>query len=231
MVTHRLHFGTLLLSAIIALALWGMAHGTSSIERSVDVPIVFHDVAPEVVITGHSVNAVNIRVVGSRAALANVTSLLLEYPLDLSSAQPGPAVFEVEESQIELPRGARILSRSPASIEVTLEGKGRKALKIRPDIEGEPAEGYVIGRVDVEPRRIWLAGAHSEVIRLNEVMTETIDVEGATASLEKEVRISLASDHVWPEEETSITVRVEVEEIPEPPAPEGEAPPAADAPA
>ena len=31
----RFHFPTFLLSAVIAMVLWGMAHGTSSIERSV----------------------------------------------------------------------------------------------------------------------------------------------------------------------------------------------------
>jgi YbbR domain-containing protein len=213
--TLRIHFGTLLLSTLIALALWGMAHGTSSIERSIDVPVVFHQVADEIVITGQSASAVNVRVLGSRAALRNLSAMTVEYPVVLRDAQPGPAVFEVDESRIDMPRGARVVSRSPSRLEITLEGKGRKQLKVRPDLEGDAAEGHIISRIEVEPTRIWLTGAHSEVIQLSEVVTEPIDVEGATKSFEKEVRISVASDHVWQEEAGPVVVRVQIDALPQ----------------
>ena len=92
----RFHFGTLLLSAIIAMVLWGMAHGTSSIERSVDIPVVFDDVPDDVVITSRSVDVVNVRVLGSRAALRNVSPTKLDYRIDISGAQPGPAGYELD---------------------------------------------------------------------------------------------------------------------------------------
>jgi YbbR domain-containing protein len=213
--TLRIHFGTLLLSTLIALALWGMAHGTSSIERSVDVPVVFHQVADEIVITGQSASAVNVRVLGSRAALRNLSKMLLEYPVVLKDAQPGPAVFEVDESRIDMPRGARVVSRSPSRLEITLEGKGRKNLKVRPDLEGDVAEGHIISRIEVEPTRIWLTGAHSQVIQLSEVVTEPIEVAGAVESFEKEVRISLGSDHVWQEEAGPVVVKVQIDALPQ----------------
>src|SRR5262245_23324550 len=113
----RIRFGTLLLSAAIAMILWGMAHGTSSVDRGVDVPVIFDDVPDDLVIIGQSVDTVNLRVLGSRAALRNVSSDRLEYRLETSGAKPGHAVFEVDPSLIELPRGVRAVSRSPASIE------------------------------------------------------------------------------------------------------------------
>ena len=215
--TVRVHFGTLLLSAAIALVLWGMAHGTSDIERSVDIPVVFLDVPEEVVITGRSADAVNIRVLGSRAALRNVSPTKLEYRIDVSDAKPGPAVYEVDTSIVdqELPSGARILSRSPASIEISLERRGRKSLRVRPDLEGEPAEGFQLGEVEVEPTHVWVTGARSDVLRLSEVVTETIEIAGAEESIEREVRLSLGSDHVWREEDGEVTVRVPVEPLPE----------------
>ena len=36
-----MRLGTLFLSLLIALMLWGMAHGTASIDRGFDVPVVF----------------------------------------------------------------------------------------------------------------------------------------------------------------------------------------------
>ena len=113
----RIHFGTLLLSVAIAMVLWGMAQGTSSVDRGVDIPIVFDEVPDDLVIVGQTVDTVNLRVLGSRAALRNVSSERLEYRVDVAGAKPGHAVYEVDSSLIELPRGVRAVSRSPAAIE------------------------------------------------------------------------------------------------------------------
>jgi YbbR domain-containing protein len=213
----RLQPGTLLLSAAIALVLWGMAHGTSSIERSVDIPVIFDGVPDNLVITGRSADAVNVRVLGSRAALRNVSPTKFEYRIDISDSRPGPAVFEVDASRIDqdLPRGARIVSRSPATIEVSLERRGRKSLRVRPDIEGQPAAGFKISSVEVEPPNVWVTGARSDVLRLSEVVTETIQVAGIDKSVEREIGLSLGSDHVWREDQGGVKVRIQVEPLSE----------------
>lgn len=208
----RIHFGTLLLSAAIAMVLWVMAHGTSDIERSFDIPVVFQGVPDDVVITDHNADAVNIRVLGSRAALRNVSPSKLEYRIDVSGAKPGPAIYEVDPGRVEeeLPNGARIVSRSPASIEITLEPRGRKALRVRPDLEGVPADGFKVDGVEVDPTHVWVTGARSDVLRLSEVVTEPIPLEGVNAPIEREVRLSLGSNHVYREKDVPVKVRVNI---------------------
>lgn len=220
----RIRFGTLLLSAAIAMILWGMAHGTSSIDRGVDIPVVFDDVPDDLVIVGQSVDKVNLRVLGSRAALRNVSSERLEYRLEVAGAKPGHAVYEVDPSLIELPRGVRAVSRSPAAIEVNFERRGRKAVSVRPDVVGRVGEGFALGAVTVEPQRVWLAGARGEVMRLSEVPTESIDVSGLQAPLERKVRLVLGNEHVWPEQDGPVTVRIAIEAAPAPADTQAEAP-------
>jgi YbbR domain-containing protein len=209
----RLHVGTLLLSFAIASVLWVMAHGTSSIEKGVDVPVVFSGIPDDLVITDQTADVVNIRVRGSRAALRNVGSDEQEYPVDVSGAKPGLLVHEVEAALIDVPGGVDVTSRSPAIIEVEFERRGRKAVRVRADLEGEPAEGFEIAAVEVDPPRVWLTGARSDVLRLSEVVTETIDVSGLAAPVEREVKLSLGSDHVWREENEPVTVRLQLEAI------------------
>jgi YbbR domain-containing protein len=171
---------------------------------------------------------VNLRVLGSRAALRNVSSDRLEYRIEVGGAKPGHAVYEVDPSRIELPRGVRAVSRSPASIEVDFERRGRKTVGVRADVQGEVAPGYALGAVEVDPPRIWLAGARSEVMRLAEVVTEPIDLTGEQASFERKVRLLLANEHVWPEQDGPVTVRISIEPLP---ASADEKAPAAKAPA
>jgi YbbR domain-containing protein len=226
----RLHLGTLLLSAAIAMGLWLMAHGTSSVDRGVDIPVIFDEVPDDLVIVGQSVDKVNLRVMGSRAALRNVSSDRLEYRVEVGGAKPGHAVFEVDPSMIELPRGVRAVSRSPASIEVDFERRGRKAVAVRADVAGQVGEGFALGAVEVDPPRVWLAGARSEVMRLSEVATEPIDVTGLQAPLERKVRLLFANEHVWPEDDDPVSVRIAIEPAPPPADEQAAAAPAGRAP-
>jgi len=204
------------LALVIALVLWGMAHGASKIERNVDIPVVFHGLPDDVVIKEQSTTEINIRVQGSRAALRNVSPTTMEYPVPVEGAKPGPAIYDVEASNIEKPQGVRIVSRSPARIEVKFESRGRKNVRVRTDIEGEPAEGFALGEVVVEPERVWLSGARSDVLRLNEVVTETIDITGISKPLEKEVRLSLGGGLVWVEDSQPVKVKIQIDPIPTP---------------
>jgi YbbR domain-containing protein len=209
----RIRFGTLLLSAAIAMVLWGMAHGTSSVDRGVDIPVLFDGVPDDLVIVGQSVDKVNLRVLGTRAALRNISSDRLEYRIEVAGAKPGHAVFEVDPSLIELPRGVRAVSRSPAAIEVDFERRGRKAVRVRADVTGEVAAGFAVGAVEVDPPRVWIAGARGEVLQLSEIVTEPLDVTGLQAPVERKVRLALGSEHMWPEQDGPVIVRIAIEPL------------------
>lgn len=210
---HNLRYKLIALSA--ALLLWGVSHSTSPVERGFDVPIAVHGLPEDLVVTGQTAETLNIRVRGSRAALRSLTVGDLEYPVNLSFARSGTAEVEVDASSLNLPRGAQIVSRSPSDIDFVLERRGTKWVRVRPDLEGEPAAGYALGEVVVEPQRVRITGARSEVLRLNEVLTETIDMTGAVAPVQRTVRPSLRGRHVWIEDGGEITVRVEVAPRPE----------------
>ena len=85
---------------------------------------------------------------------------------------------------------------------------------VRPDIEGEPAEGYLLLDIEVAPRRVWLAGARSQVLRLSEVVTEPIDVTGLAESVERQVSLFLGEGTVWLEENEPVTVKLLIERDP-----------------
>ncbi len=206
-------FRTGLLALAISMILWGIAHGSSSIERGLDVPVSFHNLPDDLVVTGQSADQVNIRVRGSRSALRNLQPAKLEYVLDAAGAKSGLSVYEVDASRLDLPRGVNPVSRSPASLEVEFELRGRRSVRIRADAEGEPAAGFLIGEIVVDPPRVWLTGARSEVMRLTEVVTETIEVSGADAPIDREVRLSLGGGHVWMEENQPVRVKIPIEPV------------------
>lgn len=206
--------GALLLALIIAVILWGLAHGASSIERAYDVPIELEAMSEELVVTDQTPKHINVRIMGSQAAMRNIDASKLRYPIDVSGSKPGDADFEVDVSNVELPRGARIVSRSPSRIFIHFEPRGRKAVGIRVDTLGTLPEGYILERVEVLPSHVWLTGARGQVLRLREVVTEPIDLTGLNENEEREVSLLLGAGTVRMEKEEAVRVVLHI--APEP---------------
>ena len=208
-----------LTAVAVAFLLWGVAHSTSSVQRGFDVPMVLRGIPDDLVIVDQSSDEVNVRIQGTRTALRDISPADLEYPIEVSGAKPGVLTVEIDPTFIGLPRGAEIVSRSPSRVDLTLARRGSKAVRVRADIAGEPAPELRIADVEVDPPRVRITGAQPEVLRLNEVLTETIDVTGATADVEKEVTIALSGSHVWLEQAEPVLVRIKLEPVEEPPKP------------
>jgi YbbR domain-containing protein len=202
-----------LLAIAISMILWGIAHGGRGVEREYDIPVVFDGLPDNLVITDRSASKINVRVRGSRANFRNVAAGEMEYVETVSGGKPGRARYEVDTDRLDMPRGVRVVGLSPAQIDVRFERRGRKNVKVRADVEGEPPEGFRLVDVDVKPPRVWLTGARSRVLRLSEVVTETIDVGGLEATTELEVKLSIAADHVWAEKEEPVTVHIAIEPL------------------
>lgn len=196
-----------ILSVAIAMVLWTVARGGSTHEAEYDIPVVFAALPDTLVITDQSATKINVRVRGSRAAFRGVPDM--QYVENIGSAVQGRARYEIQSARLGLPRGVRVVGISPAQIDVVFERLGRKNLRIRADVQGDPPDGFTVGPVEIEPPRIWLTGARSRVLRLQEVMTEPIDISQLQETTERDVTLSIG-EHVWLEEEQSITVRVPI---------------------
>jgi YbbR domain-containing protein len=73
-----------------------------------------------------------------------------------------------------------------------------------------------VAGVEIEPSKVWLEGARSQVMRLSEVVTESIDISGLAASARREVRLVLSGGTVWAEDSAPVQVEVRIEADPEP---------------
>ena len=203
--------GLLLLALAISTFLWVIAHESTSVEQSFDVPVELHKLDESLVVTDQNVDGVNVRVMGSRAALNNLDQKDLRYAIDVSGAKPGVAVYDIELSRLDLPSGARFVSRSPSQVKVRFEKSGRKAVRVRADTTGTPAPGYHMAGIVIEPTKVWLAGARSQVMRLEEVATEAIDVEGLKDSETREARLVLGGGTLWVEDDAPVQVQIRME--------------------
>jgi YbbR domain-containing protein len=201
----------LILALAIAVFLWGIASGTSNAERGFDIPVVLDRMPENLVVTDQSIDDINVRVMGSRAVLRSVVPDNYKLEIDVSGAKPGVAVYDVDLSRIDLPRAARFVSHAPSRVQVRFEKRGRKAVKVRAGLQGEPAAGFHLVSVSTEPPKVWLVGARSQVMRLDEVVTENINLSGLNSDQVTEVRVNPGRGTVWMEDDRPVQVRIQIE--------------------
>lgn len=194
----------------IAVSLWALAHGRDSIERGFDIPVALDQLPEGLVITEQSDAEVNIRLLGSKAALRNVSTSTLAYRVNMAGSKSGSLVHEVDTTKIDLPRGVRIVSRSPSQLTIKLESRARKRVEVKPAFEGELPDGMRLVEARIEPAQVWIAGARSRVLRVAAVTTEAIDLGGVETDLEREVGLVPPSNYVWFEEDQAVTLTLVV---------------------
>lgn len=199
---------------LVAGVLWASAQGIRSVEQSLDLPIFLEEVPEDVVVVGQSTTEVNLRIMGSRAAVRRAGRLVTRYPISLAGVRPGEARFAVETNRLSLPRGARVTARSPSTVTVRLEPRARKRVRVRPNLVGEVPEGYRLVGVDVEPEEVVLEGSKRALRNLREVTTDQIELGSLSGSVEREVHLALRSPDVWRADDGGpIRVRVRVERL------------------
>ena len=82
----------------------------------------------------------------------------------------------------------------PGELDVTVQlvpGEGKKIVPVKPAVTGILPEGYVLGEVTVQPNQVELAGANKTLADIKNVETIPISLHGVTATLDKDVELSL----------------------------------------
>ncbi len=113
------------------------------------------------------------------------------------------------------------VSISPAAVTVNIEvvqAQADKQVTINPSLAGEPAAGYQIAEVILEPTRVLITGPQETVEATDAVATEVIDISGAREDIVISVGLQLPSGLAIIEP-TAFRVTIRIIEI-ETPAPQ-----------
>ncbi len=69
--------------------------------------------------------------------------------LDLSAARPGSRLFPLRNDEVRAPFGVEVAQVMPATVALELEKSVTRTMPVVPAVDGEPAPGFVVGRIYV----------------------------------------------------------------------------------
>jgi len=188
----RHHLGLKFVSIALAALLWVAVSGEQTVERSLRIPLEFTNLPAQLEVVGDPPNVVDVRVRGSSGALNRIAAGELVAVLDLRSARAGQRLFHLGGDDVRTPFNVDVVQVNPSTVSMMFEPSGSKTVPVVPTVEGDPADGFVVGTVTAEPSTVEVLGPVSALARMTQAITEPVTVIGASAPLTEMVNIGVA---------------------------------------
>jgi YbbR domain-containing protein len=176
-------FGTLkrnrllkFLSLLLAIAFWFAVSGEERTETSLNMSLEMVNLNHSLMVTSEVPPAIQVRVVGSRSIVNNMSQSRLTQTLDLSGYKSGRHTFSLGPNSLSLPRGVQVIRIQPNPITLTLAATITRTLPIKPVLENNPAEGYELVSAHTRPAQVTVRGPAPELAELQFISTLPIDL-------------------------------------------------------
>lgn len=204
------HLWLKILAIALATLLWLTVAGEHVVERSLRVPLEFRNMPEALEIVGNAPDSVDVRVRGSSAVLSRLQSGEIVAVLDLSSARAGSRLFHIRNDSVRSPFGVEVGQVAPATLALELEKSARRRVPVIPAVEGEPAPGFVVGRITANPATVEIVGPDSRVRQVAEATTEPVSVKEARVRVRDGVTVGVVDPSVRLTQVQSADVTVEI---------------------
>ena len=197
-------------SLVLATMLWITVASETSSEIGLEVPLEYRNIPAQLEITDDTTNRVEVRLRGSPNLIKEVTPKEVSTNIDLSSMKPGEIAFPLTSRNVQAPFGAEVVRVNPSRVRINLERTISKMVAVVPTIQGQPARGFEVGKVLLNPSRIRVEGPESRVNHLDSVSTQPILVDGKRANILQSADLDVPDPQVRLQRPATINIRVEI---------------------
>ena len=176
----------------IAVLLWFAVGGEKIVERSLRAPLELQNIPVGLEVVGEIPSAVDVRVRGSSTVLGQLATGDVVAVLDVSAARVGRGLYHLAPDHVRvLPFGVEVTYVGPGTLPLVMERSGTKLVPVVPSVDGQPAAGYTVEKVTVEPGEVEVIGPESALRNLKQASTDSVSLDGVTESVRETVTIGL----------------------------------------
>ncbi len=201
-----------LISLSLAIMLWYFVVGEDQVDINILVPIEILNLPANLTISNQYKKDIEVAVRGPRSMIQELRNRNITRPVDLTSAQLGTIVIKNDENSIPLPKGITVQRLQPTNITLLLDELLQKRLPIDPITEGEPAPGYTLKHIYLDPDHLIISGPRSILEKGTGLKTYVINLDNLDRSTSLQVHLNLDLDFLDLIGETVVTARIEVGE-------------------
>lgn len=197
-------------SLILSTMLWMAVANETSSEIGMEVPLEYRNIPPELEITGDTTNAVQVRLRGSANVIKGISPRDVPTTIDLGNMKAGEKIVPLSPQNVEAPFGAEVIRVNPSSARFNLERTITKDVLVVPTISGQPADGYEVGNVFVNPGKVRIEGPESRVNTIDSIPTVPISIDRRQSQVTQSADLDVPDPQIRLQRPAPVDVRVEV---------------------
>jgi YbbR domain-containing protein len=200
-------WGIRLLALGIAVGLWlnaSLEDRLETTERLVEASVSYN--RPRGFVIMNQIPTVNVRLLGNRRTIRQLTSAAVDVQVDLAQREPGVYTINLRPEDVLRPEGLEVVSIEPNVVRVELEREITQRLPVIPKLLGRPS--VPMAEPEVFPSQVLVAGPEPLVTRIGSLTTRPIDLTGAVLPLEVTVPVDPPDPLIQVVQPSQVTVRI-----------------------
>ena len=175
----------------LAFGLWFFVADEQGAEVLVSAPLELVNVPTGLEVVDQSVQEVDVRLRGASGLLRDAPLQGLRARLDLTGEAPGERTWFLGTEAVEAPSGVQVMRVDPPQVLLRLDRTLISTVRVSPRVLGQPATGFEIHGVVIEPLELAVEGPESLLRDTAQITTEPISAQGLRETFSQRLQIEL----------------------------------------
>lgn len=201
-----------LLALLFAVLLWYFVVGEDKVDTHLLVPVELVNLPRDMVIANQYKQQLEVTISGPRGLVDGLRRQRLSRTINLAGAKPGTMTIRNNAEALPLPRGIEVLRIQPAHTNLLIDRLIEKDLPIEAEINGEPAPGHELAKLQLEPPAITVTGPENLLREIDVLRTIPIDISGLETPTMRQVPLLLNQEMMELLGETVVTALLVIQE-------------------
>ncbi len=155
-----------------------------------------------------------VTVKGPQGLVRTVKKRKLKYAVDLTDAEIGPLNIDFSSRTLKgIPEGVQVVQISPPGVDLEVDHRMDRVVKIKPVVIGEPASGFKLDGVEIEPVSALITGPRSLIRNIVDIPTDVVDLTDLTVTKTFEISLAPKNPTVSGSTETQLKLTARVSPI------------------
>ncbi len=191
----RSNFAAKLGAVLLAVGTWFIIDSIiSNKELLSDVPLVIRT-GEGLAVLKRSVDSVDVVFRGSREDIQRLKRGEVSVEISTGEAS-GRTVIRLKPEHVKAPRGCRVVSMDPETVDVELDREDEKKVPVRPVTEDALPDGYVLDKLIPTPTNVTIRGPVGQLKDVKEIRTRPISLKGRNGTFRERIALAAPSD-IW----------------------------------
>jgi hypothetical protein len=203
------HWPLKLASLGVAVGLWLLVAVADRVHLAVSAPVEYVGVPADVLLVPDERDRVDLQLQVARFAASRVGADSVRVRVNVAPLGEGENRVLLSAADVQAPPGVRVVRINPSSLRVIVLPAAEATLPVTPRLRGQPAPGYAVGRVEVEPSSVVVKGPRSTIGARETIETAPVDITGSRATVTQTVGLVLP-EMVYPVRGGNVQVTVDI---------------------